>query len=155
MPVPASFPWRGRACDSRKGYTDPKPLVPVGTERGWSNGRSSVCRQPRNWVAVCLKAHLADQRLTSALHSNGRSIQILETRELTSGEASTCLLAREHVDPEKPLLIAPCDSATVFDEQRFARLTGDPMVDCVVFTFRSLSGCESEPAAVWMGAYRR
>lgn len=121
---------------AKEGYTDPKPLVPVDGKRLVE--RSLECLPAAaNWVAVCLKAHLADQRLTSALHSNGRSIQILETRELTSGQASTCLLAREHVDPEKPLLIAPCDSATVFDEQRFARLTGDPMVDCVVFTFRN------------------
>jgi bifunctional N-acetylglucosamine-1-phosphate-uridyltransferase/glucosamine-1-phosphate-acetyltransferase GlmU-like protein len=41
------------------------------------------------------------------------------------------------VAEEKPLLIAPCDSAMVYDEAKLAELTADPKIDCLVWTFRN------------------
>lgn len=71
------------------------------------------------------------------LRSNGHGIQILPVDKPTQGQASTCLLARAWLDPAAPLLIAPCDVALVYDEERYAALTADPNVDCLVWTFRN------------------
>lgn len=121
---------------AREGYQDPKPLVPV-------DGRTMIERSlaclpaARKWVAVCQTAHLADPRLQLALAASDRAVETIEVRQLTAGQASTCLLARDHIDPEAPLLIAPCDSATVYEERRFAALMADPSIDCLVFTFQN------------------
>lgn len=64
-------------------------------------------------------------------------MEILPVSALTEGQACTCLLARERLDPAAPLLIAPCDTALVYDEARYAALTADPDVDCIVWTFRN------------------
>lgn len=121
---------------SRAGYPQPKPLVPVA-------GRPMVARAldtlppAQRWIAACRTDHLADPALEAALGQNGRHAEILPISTLTDGQASTCLLARDRLDPEAPLLIAPCDTALVFDEARYAALLADPDVDCVVWTFRN------------------
>jgi hypothetical protein len=56
---------------------------------------------------------------------------------LTEGQACTCLLARDQIDPEAPLLIAPCDAAFVYDEARYRELTTSGEADCLVWTFRN------------------
>jgi bifunctional N-acetylglucosamine-1-phosphate-uridyltransferase/glucosamine-1-phosphate-acetyltransferase GlmU-like protein len=89
------------------------------------------------WIAACLAEHLRDAALEAALRQDGRPVEVLPVAHLTEGQASTCLLARERLDPNAPLLIAPCDTALVYDEARYARLLADPTVDCLVWTFRN------------------
>ena len=120
---------------SRAGYAEPKPLVPVA-------GRPMVQRAlatlppARRWIAACQAEHLQHPALEAALCQAGRSLEIIPVAALTEGQASTCLLARERLDPDAPLLIAPCDTALVYDEARYTALTADPGVDCLVWTFR-------------------
>ena len=45
--------------------------------------------------------------------------------------------ARKHIPADEPLLIAPCDSAVIFDEQEYADLLDDQEIDCLVWTFRN------------------
>lgn len=121
---------------SRAGYDQPKPLVPVA-------GVPMVARAldtlppARQWIAVCLSEHLRHPALEQALGAGRRRLDIVPVSELTLGQASTCLLARERFDPGAPLFIAPCDTALVYDEARYSALTACPDVDCLVWTFRN------------------
>jgi NDP-sugar pyrophosphorylase family protein len=125
---------------SRAGYAQPKPLVPVA-------GRPMVARAldslppAQTWVAVCRAEHLQGPALEAALchaqEGSGQRLEIVPVDRLTDGQASTCLLARDRLDPMAPLLIAPCDTALVYDEVRYAALLADPAVDCLVWTFRN------------------
>ena len=121
---------------SREGYQQPKPLVPVA---GVPLAQRSLDSLPlsRNWIAACCSEHLAYPTLQPALTADGREVKILSVDKLTEGQACTCLLARDWLDPSQPLLIAPCDAIVVYDEQRYAQLTADSTVDCLVWTFRN------------------
>ena len=71
------------------------------------------------------------------LCSNGHRVEILPVTSLTEGQAATCLLARNRLDPLAPLLVAPCDAAVIYDQQAYSSLIDNPEVDCLVWTFRN------------------
>jgi NDP-sugar pyrophosphorylase family protein len=122
---------------SGEGYAEPKPLVPVA---GLPMVQRSLDTFPaaQKWIAACRTEHLQQgPALERALRANARQVQILPVDHQTEGQASTCLLARDRLDPESPVLIAPCDTALVYDQERYAALTRDPQADCVVWTFRN------------------
>lgn len=68
---------------------------------------------------------------------------------LTEGQACTCMLAEEYLDPEEPLLIAGCDNGMDIDGEAFEELTKDS--DCIVFTYRHNEAVLANPNAYgWM-----
>jgi hypothetical protein len=100
------------------------------------------------WVAVCQAEHLPHPGLQEALRGDGasRAVETLAVAELTAGQASTCLLARDRVDPDAPLFIAPCDTAFVYDEAAWVALTADERVDAAIWTFRNHPHANRHPA---------
>jgi hypothetical protein len=91
----------------------------------------------KTWITACRTEDLQEAGLEPVLRSNGHQVQILPVDRLTEGQAATCLLARDRLDPAAPLLIAPCDAALVYDQARYAALTADTDIDCLVWTFRN------------------
>lgn len=68
---------------------------------------------------------------------------------LTQGQACTCLLAENDLDPEAPLLIAGCDNGMDIDQNAFRALTKE--CDCIVFTYRHNEAVLANPDAYgWM-----
>lgn len=68
---------------------------------------------------------------------------------LTEGQACTCMLAEELLDPEEPLLIAGCDNGMDINIEAFEELTKD--CDCIVFTYRHNEAVLANPNAYgWM-----
>ncbi len=120
---------------ARAGYREPKPLVPVGGVPMIERVLSTLPPASR-WVALVRREHLADPRLRPALEEEGRRVETVAVERLTEGQACTCLLGRDKVDPDAPLLVASCDSAFVYDTRRWEELTADRAVDCVIWTFR-------------------
>jgi bifunctional N-acetylglucosamine-1-phosphate-uridyltransferase/glucosamine-1-phosphate-acetyltransferase GlmU-like protein len=121
---------------SQEGYPQPKPLVPIA---GAPMVQRSLDTFPpaQTWIAACRAEHLQLSALEPVLTSNGHRVQILPVDRLTEGQACTCLLARPWLDPNAPLLIAPCDAALIYDQEQYADLTTNPEVDCLVWTFRN------------------
>lgn len=64
---------------------------------------------------------------------------------LTEGQASTCLLARELIDNEKPLLIAACDNGMDFNHELFKQMAKE--ADAIIFTFRRNEAVVEKPQA--------
>jgi NDP-sugar pyrophosphorylase family protein len=120
----------------REGYTQPKPMIPVA---GLPMIRRALDTFPpaQSWIAACRAEHLHTTTLASALNANGHLVQILPVDKPTAGQAATCLLARDDLDPAAPLLVAPCDAALVYDQGHYLALTNDPAIDCLVWTFRN------------------
>lgn len=68
---------------------------------------------------------------------------------LTEGQASTCLLAKEYINNDQPLLIAGCDNGMTFDQEKFEELKKE--ADVLVFTYRNNeSVCEKPNAYGWV-----
>jgi NDP-sugar pyrophosphorylase family protein len=129
----------------RQGYTDPKPLVPVAGRPMLTRSTETLPPMSRS-VALARAQLAADPRLAGALRAGGCHAEVVPITAPTSGQASTCLVARTYVDPNAPLLIAPCDTALVYDAAAFAGLIDDPEVDCVVWTFRNHPHANRHPA---------
>lgn len=129
---------------SREGYMMPKPLVPVA---GVPMVRRSLESLPaaEKWITLCRTEHLKESDMEQVLKMIDSGARIIPVEKLTEGQACTCLLAREKLDLESPLLIAACDTAVVFDQDKYARMTSDPGIDCLVWTFRNHSHANRNP----------
>ncbi len=142
---------------SAEGYAAPKPLVPVA---GVPMVQRALRTLPaaRRAIALCRREHLAahdvpQRALETVVRGVWPNVEIVAVPALTEGQASTCLLARPHVDPDAPLLIAPCDATTVYDADRYAALTRDPSVDAIVWTFRNHPHANRHPRQYgWVAA---
>ncbi len=121
---------------SRAGYTEPKPLVPVAGQPMVQRAFDSLPPADR-WVAVLQAERLTHAALLPALRGDaGRPVEVVTANGLTAGQAASCLLARDVLDPHAPLFIGPCDTAFIYDEAAWAALTADPDVDAAMWTFR-------------------
>jgi NDP-sugar pyrophosphorylase family protein len=120
----------------REGYIEPKPLVDVDGLPMIQRAMESL-PQSEKWVAVCQSEHVKYSKLEETLRGDGRDLRIILVDKLTEGQASTCLLAKDVLDMNAPLLIAPCDAATIHDSGRLSDMMNSSSSDCLVWTFRN------------------
>ena len=117
------------------GYTLPKPLIPIA-------GVPMVVRAVRDLppaertVFVCHPEHVARCQIDRALAEHFPGCHTVVAPGLTDGQACSVRLAGARLEAEQPVLVAACDNTHLFDRTRFARLTADPGVDCMVWTYR-------------------
>jgi NDP-sugar pyrophosphorylase family protein len=106
------------------GYTDPKPLIPVsGTPM--STQAMTTWPDHEKSVVITRKEVLADHPDFTPT-TPGTNLEMMVIDAVTEGQASTCSLARDHVDLSQPMTIAPCDSGALYDPSKFAsELSGD------------------------------
>lgn len=121
---------------AHEGFVDPKPLIKVD---GIPLVQRSIESLPgsKKWISVCQSSHLRDPRLMSILGGSTGKFQTLQVDALTSGQLATCLRARDQLDPDAPLLIAPCDAMSVYDEGLLAEMMNASHTDCLVWVFRN------------------
>lgn len=118
-----------------QGYVDPKPLIEVSGKPMIVQAANSVA-PAENWSFVCLQDHLDRYPLKEAITNEYPNADITSVAETTEGQACTCELGLKNSDPEKPLLIAPCDNGMGWDTEKYAALIADPSIDAIVWTFR-------------------
>ncbi len=71
--------------------------------------------------------------------------RFLTVDRLTEGQASTCLLAKDQIDNDQPLLIAGCDNGMEYDPEAFQRASHE--ADVLVFTYRHNEAVLENPNA--------
>jgi len=127
------------------GYTLPKPLIPVSGKPMILNVILDLPRADK-WIFVVRREHVdqfgIDKLLTDAV-PGARVI----VDEQPIGQATTCLLAREHIEPDDQLLIAGCDNGYLFDKNKYESLLADPTIDAVVWTFTERDTLRRKPEA--------
>jgi len=121
---------------TREGYKMPKPLVPVSDVPMVKRSLESL-PPAEEWITLCRTQHLEESNMEEVLREIDSGVRIIPVEKLTEGQACTCLLAREYLDPESPLLIAACDTAVVFDQDKYSGMISNPDIDCIVWTFRN------------------
>jgi len=118
------------------GYRIPKPLIPV-------DGTPMVIRAARSlpaadkWIFVCREEHLRTSDLANVLKREFPNTEIVSTPTLTEGQACTCLLARQLLEPDDYLTIGACDNAMFYDKAKLESLMRDPATDALVWTFKN------------------
>ena len=107
-----------------------------------------VAADGNNVIYVDRTFHKADG-VEDAIRAYYPQASFITVDHLTEGQACTCMLAEEMLDPEEPLLIAGCDNGMDIDREVFDRLTEE--CDCIVFTYRHNEAVLANPDAYgWM-----
>ncbi|MSR80724.1 MAG: hypothetical protein EXS11_08360 [Gemmataceae bacterium] len=138
----------------QEGYQLPKPLVPVAgvpmVQRALDSYPSGA-----KWVCVMRKEDAVNPKIVSIVQSSERNPKIVSIEGMTEGQATTCLLGFPYLNPEAPLLIAPCDSSVIYDELKLNFLIADQSIDCLVWTFRNHPHANRNPNQYgWVQANR-
>ena len=82
------------------GYDTPKPLIEV-------DGTSMVVLAAKSlptadhWIFICRDEHILGHGIDKVLRHHFPSSEIISVDYLTDGQASTCLLARDHLRPDE------------------------------------------------------
>ena len=119
---------------SKKGYTTPKPLIKIG-------GVPMVIKAVNNlplgddYVFIVLEEHIKSYSVDKHIEHYIPNASIIPLREVTEGQASTCLLGIAEVEPKNELLIGACDNGMIYDQELFDRIKKES--DVIVFTFRN------------------
>jgi NDP-sugar pyrophosphorylase family protein len=128
------------------GYALPKPLIPV-------DGLPMVARAVHDLPAsdrqvfVVHPDHVRDHAIDRVLQEHFPNGRIVVAPGLTRGQACTVRLAGAELDADQPVLVAACDNTHLYDAAQFARLTADPSIDCLIWTYRHDSRVLVKPAA--------
>jgi dTDP-glucose pyrophosphorylase len=115
------------------GYLLPKPLIPVSGKPMIDNVIKSMPEADR-WIFIVRDEHITTYGIDAHIKSILPDALII-VDENPVGQASTCMLAMDHVNPSDSLFIAACDNAFLFDKKKYATLVNDETVDAIVWTF--------------------
>lgn len=128
----ALIPMAGRGERfSKAGYNTPKPLIKVDNGPMVSFAANSLPKAA-HYYFVCQNEHL-DQ--LTVLKNNYQSSEIIPINFTTEGQAATCLLAKEQIDPASPLIIGACDNGMTWDQNHFSEK--QKKFDALIFTFKN------------------
>jgi beta-phosphoglucomutase-like phosphatase (HAD superfamily)/dTDP-glucose pyrophosphorylase len=100
------------------GYKDPKPLIDV-------DGKPMIQRVvenieiPGNYIFIVQAEHYKKYNLQSRLTGLIPGCKIIQVNGVTDGAARTALLAKEHIDNSRPLIIANSDQILEWDSSKF------------------------------------
>ena len=119
---------------SKEGYLLPKPLIPVS---GSPMIIHAIRQMPKadKWIFLVRKEHIEEYSIDKIIRAEIKDAVIVEVKENTEGQASTCMLAMPHIDDDDEIFIAACDNSFLFDQKKFDELRERKDVDAVVWTF--------------------
>lgn len=139
------------------GYHVHKPAIPTfdrcdGTEKPMvvcaTRDLPGVAGDGSNVIYVDRTFHREDG-VEETIRAYYKQAQFITIDRLTEGQACTCMLARDYLDPEEELLIAGCDNGMDIDRAAFEEMKGT--CDCIVFTYRHNEAVLQNPNAYgWM-----
>ena len=123
------------------GYTMPKPLIMAKTKQIIDWAMSSVDTTEANLIFAIRLDHINNFAIDEILREKfGNKINLVVIDGDTDGSVSTCLLAKEHINNDKPLLIYTPD---VYFEPTFDPSTISEDADGFLLTFKANSPAHS------------
>jgi len=115
---------------SQVGYTLPKPLITIQGKPMIEQAVNSLGVKG-NYIFITQKIH----NLKPHLESVYPGCKVIEIDYLTRGSACTCLLAKEYIDNDSPLVITNCDQIMWWDGKSFATFLKNYPYDGFVVTY--------------------
>jgi len=124
-----------------EGYDLSKPCIPV---HGLPMVVQAVKSLPvaRNHIFVCRDFHI-EEGVDQLIKSYYPDAEFIAISELTEGQASTCLLAKDAINNDQELMIGACDNGMIWQADKFETLRSE--VDCLVWTFRNNAAVVEHP----------
>lgn len=119
---------------SDEGHLLPKPLIPV-------SGKPMIAQvikglpQADTWIFIVRTEHIKEYAIDKVIKAEIPDAIIIDIDKTTEGQASTCMLAFEHIAEDNEVFISACDNSFLFDREAFTKLRQRDDVDSVVWTF--------------------
>jgi dTDP-glucose pyrophosphorylase len=127
-----------------EGYELPKPLIPVdGIPMVIAAAKSLP--EADKYIFLCLKEHISKYKIDKIIKRYVKNAQVVTINKLTEGQASTCLLAEEYINPEDELTIGSCDNGMSYKRKVFDKLIKNTDTDAVIWTFRNNPNLKRNP----------
>ena len=139
-------PMAGRGSRFVKfGYRTAKPLILV---RGHPMVIRTVTSMPSadKTLYLARSEDLRKHPIEKTLNAYGESI-FIGVDSTTTGQAATCLLAKEHLEHKGHLMIASCDYEHRYDVKAWEKILDDESIDGAVWTYRMEGGLVKNPSA--------
>ncbi len=139
-PLQIVIPMAGRGSRfAQVGFTDPKPLIPVGGQPMIQWVIDNIRPQrPHHFTFICLADHLERYpTLAPRLREMCPGANIVPVNAVTEGAACTVLLARDIIDSDAPLMIANSDQVVEVAIDQYLAAGDAPAVDGWIMTFGS------------------
>lgn len=127
-----------------KGYTIPKPLLPVMHLPMVVQAARALPEAEKN-IFILRDFHIAEYKIGNRILEHYPSAEILVLEALTEGQAVTCLTARKLINNDEELIIGASDNGMVYDEKAFEKMKQE--ADAIVFTFRHHTAVLANPKA--------
>lgn len=118
------------------GYKIPKPLVSIADEPMIVRAARSLPKSDK-WIFICRDHHIKQSAIDKILCDYFHGAEVIGIKNLTEGQASTCLLAEDTLTEDDILTIGACDNSMTYDHDKFEKLMQDDTVDAIIWTFRS------------------
>lgn len=128
---------------SQEGYENPKPLIDVDGEPMIVRAVNDLPKFDKS-VFICLKKHVDEHSIDIELKKHYSGAKVICLDRVTQGQAETCSLAIEQLEPDAPILISACDNGVCYDEDKFLELV-DEDTDVIVWTFRNSQTSKVNP----------
>ncbi len=116
------------------GYKLPKALIPVSGKPMIARVIESLPPADKS-IFIVRQEHIDQYKIDVLITQHCPNAIIIGIDKTTEGQASTCMLAMAHLDPEEDMFIAACDNSFLYDHEAFEKLKSDTGVDAVVWTF--------------------
>lgn len=123
----------------KEGYDKPKPLIDVNGKPMIQRVIESLGIKFQQYIFVINKNIDQVAELKELLKTLTINPIIIEIDYLTEGPASTCLLAKEFINNDEPLIITNCDQIMEWNSYRFNHLlfnvVNNKVIDGLVVTY--------------------
>lgn len=131
------LPMAGRGSRfSNAGYLIPKPFIPVNNKPMIQVVVENLVPKgiDSRFIFVCQKSHLKQFNGRELLKSLDPRCEIIELEEITSGQLSSALLAKDLINSSEPLLTANTDQFIEFDFTGFLKESLSSEIDGSILT---------------------
>jgi bifunctional N-acetylglucosamine-1-phosphate-uridyltransferase/glucosamine-1-phosphate-acetyltransferase GlmU-like protein len=142
------LPMAGQGSRFEKaGYTLPKPLLPVDRNLPMVIKAAECLPATTHKIFICKKNHVQLYKIDQEILHHFPGSIILQIEGNTLGTPCTCDIAfQQHsIDPEKPIIISVCDTAMVYDVEKYKQFIEDETTDIIVWGFSDVPSMQTFP----------
>lgn len=136
-------------------YALPKPLIEVS---GKPMAVQALIDLPKTdkQKFILRKNMKGSRKLKEALIKHASSAEFVELKDITDGQASSCLIGASGLDLNQPVTIAACDNGMIYSSNSFQSLIDSEGVDIIVWGARGYPGAIRFPEMYgWINADKK
>jgi NDP-sugar pyrophosphorylase family protein len=128
------------------GYRVGKPLILIRNKPMVTCACESFPKAD-DWIFLPRQEDLAKHDIDVVIKSMIPQALVIPVAGNTSGQAATCLLAKNDMDPDASLFIASCDYEVCFNAAAWQAIVDDETIDAVIWTYRMKDALAKNPMA--------